>query len=115
MAENNHPIKEKKFRFKPQWILFIVVLGVVALSILAIRSPMAERSQRLALAVSPSSEVAEVDDEATSDPSGLTTPQKSPPTEEEIGNTNGIIFWSTLLVLILLVGTLRETLYRNGE
>jgi hypothetical protein len=36
-----------------------------------------------------------------------------PPTPEEIGYTDGIIFMSTLLILILLVGTLRETLRRK--
>jgi hypothetical protein len=38
-----------------------------------------------------------------------------PPTPEEIGYTNGIIFCSTVLVLILLVGTLRETIRREGR
>ena len=38
-----------------------------------------------------------------------------PPTPEEIGYTDGIIFMSTLLILILLVGTLRETLRRKGR
>ena len=36
-----------------------------------------------------------------------------PPTPEEIGYTDGIIFMSTLLILILLLGTLREALWRK--
>lgn len=38
-----------------------------------------------------------------------------PLSKEEIGSTDGIIVWSTILILILLVGTLRETLYRTGQ
>ena len=37
-----------------------------------------------------------------------------PPTPDEIGYTDGIIFFATILVLILLVGTLREVIHRKG-
>ncbi|MEA3327822.1 MAG: hypothetical protein U9R53_11050 [Chloroflexota bacterium] len=115
MSDNDHPENGKKFRFKPQWILFIVVLGVIALSVLALLSPIAERSGILDSTLTPC---------PTNDAGTLTesinqtitpTLEQAPPTVEEIGNTNGIILWSTILVLILLVGTLRETLHRKGE
>ena len=38
-----------------------------------------------------------------------------PATPEEIGSTDGIILWSAILILILLVGTLRELLYQETE
>ena len=113
MTETPTPVKEKKFRFNPQWILLIIVLGVIVLSVLALRSPVAERSNLLSPTSTPSPEVVEVG--GTPGDIDQTTPQRPPPTVEEIGNTNGIIFWSTVLVLILLVGTLRETLFRNGD
>jgi len=115
MPEENNTRKEKRFRFRPQWILFVIVLGVVVLSVLALYSPVAERSNILGPTSTPSPEVEESDTEGTPGQPNLATPQQAPPTVEEIGNTNGIIFWSTLLVLILLVGTMRETLSRNGE
>ncbi len=113
MAENNQPTKVKKFHFRPQWILFIIVLGVIVLSVFALRSPVAERSQLLSPTSTPSPVVADVG--GTPGEINQTTPQQPPPTVEEIGNTNGIILWSTILVLILLVGTLREILFRNGD
>lgn len=115
MSEDNNTRKEKKFRFRPQWILFVIVLGVVVLSVLALRSPVAERSNILGPTPTPSPEVEDSDEEGTPDQPDLATPQQAPPTVEEIGNTNGIILWSTVLVLIILVGTIRETLSRNGE
>ena len=115
MPENNQPIKEKKFRFRPQWILFIIVLGVVVLSVLALRSPVAERSQILSPTSTPSPEAEDADTGDTLGEINQATPQPPPPTVEEIGNTNGIILWSTILVLILLVSTIRETLFRNGN
>ncbi len=115
MPENGHPENGKKFRFKPPWILFIVALAVIALSVLALLSPVAERSGMLESTLTPfTSDEAGTETETTAQ---VVTPtlEQVPPTVEEIGNTNGIILWSTILVLILLVGTLRETLHRNGE
>jgi hypothetical protein len=37
-----------------------------------------------------------------------------PPSPDEIGYTDGIIFFATVLVLILLVATLREVIHRKG-
>ena len=113
MPENTPPAKKKKVHFNPQWILLILVLGVIVLSVLALRSPVAERSHLLGPTSTPSPEVEE--GEGTPGDIDQTTPERPPPTVEEIGNTNGIIIWSTVLVLILLVGTLRETLFRNGD
>ena len=115
MPDNDHPANGKKFQFRPQWILFVVAIGVIVLSVLALLSPIAERSGLLDSTLTPfTSDEAGMETETTNQ---IITPtlEQAPPTVEEIGNTNGIILWSTLLVLILLVGTLRETLHRNGE
>jgi hypothetical protein len=94
--------------------LFILTLGVLVLSSLALIKPAPLKDQTLTS--SPS-------DGTLS--SGVVTPsavltgtpeaELLPPTPEEIGYTDGIIFCSTVLVLILLVGTLRETMRREGR
>jgi len=40
--------------------------------------------------------------------------EEGPPTPMEIGYTDGIIFFSSVLILIVLVGTLRETIQHKG-
>jgi len=115
VPENGAPENGKKGKFKPVWILFILVLGVVALSILALLSPIAERSGMLDSTLTPFTSDEAGEETETTNQVITPTPEQAPPTVEEIGNTNGIILWSTILVLILLVGTLRETLHRNCE
>ena len=115
MPENGASENGKKGKFKPAWILFIVVFGVVALSILALLSPIAERSDILDSTLSPFTSDEAGTETEINDQAITPTLDQAPPTVEEIGSTNGIILWSTVLVLILLVGTLRETLHRNSE
>ena len=50
---------------------------------------------------------------ATDSVTGTIEPE-IPPTPDEIGYTDGIIFFATILVLILLVAVLREVVYRKG-
>jgi flagellar basal body-associated protein FliL len=91
------------------WILLLLVLGVLALSILAFNSPVSEGGQETA-----PTEMSETDPGADAPEMTQTAEAETlPPTPEEIGYTDGIIFMSTLLILILLVGTLRETLRRK--
>ncbi len=80
-----------------------LVLGVLVLSILAFFSPVSQGWQETtptptAYELTPTNET-----------------EAPPPTPEEIGYTDGIIFMSTLLILILLIGTLREILRRKGR
>jgi hypothetical protein len=103
-----------KLKFSPHWLLFFLTLGVLMLSSLAFVQPASQIDQTptpspMALAVP--SEEAMADSALTS----TAEMEDLPPTPEEIGYTNGIIFCSTVLVLILLVGTLRETIRREGR
>ena len=103
----------KNQRINLRLVLIALVLGVLTLSILAFISPVSQGGQ-----------------ETTPSPTGMSaqetgTPETEenltqtaevealPPTPEEIGYTDGIIFMSTLLILILLLGTLREALRRK--
>jgi hypothetical protein len=87
----------------------VLVLGVSFLSSLAFSKPISQERQT-PTAVETQTEM------ATGTPEAIATvTEEEPPTPEEIGYTDGIIFCSTVLVLILLVGTLRETLRRKGR
>jgi hypothetical protein len=95
-----------------QLILFTLIIGVVILAILTFTRPISQVERTItpcptAIALT-----------ATAQPSGtaiVTTPTSEvvPLTPEEIGYTDLIIFWSTVLVLILLVAVLRETILQK--
>jgi len=113
MAGRKRPHPLSKLQFSPHWLLFSLTLGVLILSSLTFIRPVSQKSQTL----TPSqAAITSVDETLT--PGSTITPtaeiEELPPTPEEIGTTNGIIFCSTILVLILLVATLRETIRRKG-
>lgn len=111
---------DRKFKGRPkiklsrQWIFSLLILSLFALSILAFTSPVSEG-------------IGQAESTATTAPTGQTSeptetaitptpdPEEMPPTPEEIGYTDGIIIWSTILIVILLIGTLRETIRREGR
>ncbi len=95
-------------RLVSRWVLLGLILSVVIFSSLAFTRPIAQNRQA-ATATDESPPV------ATDSVQVSSTEEEAPPTAEEIGYTDGIIFCSSILVLILLVGTLRETLYRRKQ
>ena len=113
MPRKNNEKLRSKGRNRLRWVLIALVLVVLVLSILAFISPISQGGQ----GSTPTPSMMSGTDEAT--PAGdLGMTQTAavdtlPPTPEEIGYTDGIILMSTLLILILLVGTLRETLHRR--
>ena len=115
MAGKDHHRFRESLQFRSHWILFVLVLAVVGLSILAFNSPVSQNPQNTTL--SPTSRSTSEPGTATAEAVLTLTPEGTtlPPTPEEIGYTNGIILWSTILILILLAGTLRAALYRKGE
>lgn len=104
MSSRTNETLRSRHRINLRWILIALVLGVLILSILAFISPISQGGREATL--TPTDELGMTQ---TAEVDGL------PPTPEEIGYTDGIIFMSTLLILILLVGTLRETLRRRGR
>jgi len=114
VADRKRPHPFSKLQFSLNWLLFSLTLGVLILSSLAFVRPISQKSQLLT-----PSQTALTAVEVTLTPGSANTVtaeiEESPPTPEEIGTTNGIIFCSTILVLILLVGTLRETIRRKGR
>ena len=103
-----------KLKIWPHGILLVLVLSVISLSLLAFIHPVAHGAAQVSPSQTP----------LATETGGLATQSTDqneiqetlpPPTPDEIGSTNGIIFWSTVLILILLIGTLRETIHRKGQ
>ncbi len=105
----------KVSRTWPQWVLFVLMISILLLSILAFMSPISQnacqtgRSQPAFALLMKQTSTSAVQVTPTPDA------KLPPPTPDEIGFTNGIIFWSTLLILILLIGTLREIMRRKDQ
>ena len=113
------PLNERDSRPQNQtafrWILILLVMGVLTVSILAFSSPVSQGRQ--AATLSPTeAEGLEINEPTQAfDLTQTADADAMPPTPEEIGYTDGIIFMSTVLILILLVATLRETIRRKGR
>lgn len=114
------PGKKSVLRFNPkswlQWVLIALVIGIIVLSIFVFASSNSRNrpgASQTATAVITQEPGTLNEDE----PLIAETDQGDafPPTPDEIGYTDGIIFMSTLLILILLVGTLREVLHRRRQ
>lgn len=104
-----------ELRFWPHSVLLLILLGVITLSIMACIQPILaqpEETQTPVLTETPSQmPLIETD----TDMVAQTQQALPPPTPDEIGSTRGIIIWAAILILILLIGTLRETLHRKGK
>ncbi len=102
---------EPNGRFK--WVLVILILSVLILASFAFGRPNGEPAATL----SPTATLMRGVETVTALVSSTTTETvipDIPPTPDEVGYTDGIIFFSTVLVLILLVATLREVIHRKG-
>lgn len=97
------------------WMLLIMLFVVSVLAVLALRSPISqptgERTMIPTLTGSPSADSLAV----TPEPEVIILGQDDFLDPEEIGHTDGIIFWSTVLVLITIIGTLREAILRKNN
>jgi len=116
MGENqDKPRGQMKIKFEPLYFLFILSLVILSLFIIAFARPVYPAS--LNATIEPTLKASLETDQPENENLLTTTPtpELEPPTPEEIGYTDGIIFWATVLVIILLAGTLRETLRRKGE
>lgn len=95
------------------WVVVVLILVVLVLASLELGlsnpepSPTATVTEDIIKSTQTSTVLA-------SNPATETIPPDVPPSPDEIGYTDGIIFLATILVLILLVGTLREIVHRKG-
>ncbi|MCB2209283.1 hypothetical protein KQH62_00175 [bacterium] len=109
------PQDPKQLPLGPYWILIVLVIGVLILATLAFLRPIAGSGPNATPAETEASLTPQ--GAAETEMSGELTPTvtEDPPSPEDIGYTDGIIFCSSVLVLILLVGTLREVIRRRGH
>ena len=112
MVNPNGDQNGSKMRLVPQIILLLLIMAVVILAILTLTRPISQQAQTetpcpTLVAVMTEQATLFVDETSTA------IVPLEPPTPEDIGYTDGIIFWSTVLVLIMLVGVLIETLRRK--
>ena len=103
-----------KLKISKQWIVSLLILIIFAMSILAFTSPVSEGLGQAA-ATTTSAPTEQTSDSTETAVTPTPDPEEMPPTPEEIGYTDGIIIWSTILIVILLIGTLRETIRREGR
>lgn len=112
MGKVNKDHLRNRLQLLPHWTFFILLFGVLTLSTMAFFSPISQ-----AASPTPTPSAAAITQVVSCTPEAQVTPtiELPPPTPDEIGYTNGIIFWSTILILILLIGTLREILHKKKE
>ncbi len=98
---------------KLMWFLIGMIVIIIVLAILALRSPISqpigERTMIPTLEETPSA----LSPDETPEPVVIILGQEDFLDPEDIGHTDGIIFWSTILLLIVVVGTLREAILRR--
>lgn len=96
-----------------KWVLVVLIMGVLLLASFALGREGMDGS----LFPTPTETLITVTLTQTI-PTGTGTPSEVtpdiPPQPHEVGYTDGIIFFATILVLILLIGTLREVVHRKG-
>jgi hypothetical protein len=98
---------------KLMWLLFAMIVAILILAVLALRSPISQPIGERTMVPTLDAEATEVSPDATPAPVVIIMEPEDFLNPEEIGHTDGIIFWSTMLLLIVVIGTLREAILRN--
>jgi hypothetical protein len=115
MSMEEFPQDPQQRPLGPYWILIVLVIGVLILATLAFLRPIAGSGPTATPADTTASLTPEGVQETLMTGEQTPTTTEAPPAPEDIGYTDGIIFCSSVLVLILLVGTLREAIRRRGH
>ena len=89
----------------------IVIILIIAL--LAFRSPISQPVGERTMIPSPDVTPSADSLTQTPEPVVIILDPEDFLNPEEIGHTDGIIFWSTILLLIVVVATLREAILRK--
>jgi hypothetical protein len=116
MANLNGDQNGSKTGLAPQIILLLLIIAVVILAILTFTRPISQQAQIQTGTPCPTL-LALMTEQSTLFVNLTSTPTipLGPPTPEDIGYTDGIIFWSTILVLIMLVGVLINTFRQKSS
>ena len=97
------------------WTLLGMMVVVVVLAVFALRSPISQPNGTRMITLTVTSDSPEDSLTTTLDPEAIGLEPEDVLDPDEIGHTGNIIFWGALLLLILLVGTFRETILRKKK
>jgi hypothetical protein len=115
MANHNNGSSGSFWANRFMWMLVGMMVVVVVLAVLALRSPISQPTGERVITLTVTSVSPEENLTGTPEPEAIVLQPEDFLDPEEIGHTGNIIFWSTVLLLILLVGTFRETILRKKK
>jgi hypothetical protein len=113
MPERNNGTKEIFWGSRLMWTLLVMAFIIVVLAFLALRSPISQPVGERVITVTVTSAPLEDGLVTTPEPEVIVLEPEDFLDPEEIGHTDGIILWSTVLLLIVVIATLRETIMRK--
>lgn len=93
--------------------LIAMIVVILILAVLALRSPISQPTGDRTMVPTLDDEITEGSPDATPEPVVIIMEPEDFLDPEDIGHTDGIIFWSTILLLIVVIGTLREAILRK--
>jgi len=97
------------------WTLVIMMIVVAGLAVLSWRSPISKPIGERLITLTPTSGPTDMSLTPNPEPELIVLGPEDFLDPDEIGHTDGIILWGTVLMLILLLGTLRETILRKKK
>jgi len=95
------------------WTLLVMIFIIIVLAFMAFRSPISQPVGERVITVTVTPAPLEEEMETTPEPEVIVLEPDDFLDPEEIGHTDGIILWSTVLLLIVVAATLRETILRK--
>jgi len=113
MPERNNGTKENFWGSRLMWTLLVMVFIIVVLAFLALRSPISQPVGERMITITVTSALSDDGLTTTPEPEVIVLEPGDFLDPDEIGHTDGIIFWSTVLLLIVVIATLRENFLRK--
>lgn len=113
MPNNNQEANEKFWGSRLMWTLLVMIFVIVVLAFMAFRSPISQPIGERVITVTVTPALSDDELAATPEPEVIVLEPEDFLDPDEIGHTDGIIFWSTVLLLIVVAATLRETILRK--
>lgn len=95
------------------WTLLVMVFIIVVLAFLALRSPISQPVGERMITVTVTCAPSDDGLTTTPEPERIILEPEDFLDPDEIGHTDSIILWSTVLLLIVVIATLRETILRK--
>lgn len=98
---------------KLMWLLIGMIVIILILAVLALRSPISQPIGERTMVPTIDGTLTESGLTETPEPVVIIMELEDFLNPEEIGHTDSIILWSTVLLLIVVIGTLREAILRK--